>query len=487
MEEQRTRQSPSRAVVLAALFFAFASASANAQRSLDESGADAALRRAEAALAEGDYKKARRGFRKIARRFSGTAAAEIAARRSAPTACLGFSDLRRSGPSSNRLDVVLMGEAFRINRLHRFDDWAATVPEVFASCPTLAVYRSAFNFRVAHLVSAKAQLASPTLSSDTALGGKTLTEMAWSGVLGARTLQEQTPWVVIDRNKVDTILEQAGEHDDRVLAVVDTPDTIDAAGTDEVAFVSSGERRAILNEWGHAMAGLGDETSSDMLPHVDGREPPNVATTTDPQRVPWAHWIAANADGVGVHAGAVGSPDRAYRPTAAGCVMREDADTYCRVCREAMVLAMYRFVDPIDGCSPQAIRTEADDFVAPDDDGVYRFSVDLVLPEGHGLEVRWYVLGEHATPRPVRETRQLDRRNRGSLERIRPHAKKTSLDIRRRTATFEWTPSPIERGRRTRVVCRVVDPTPRDDGGLGWVLRDEYGLLESERGWWTRP
>jgi len=39
---------------------------------------------------------------------------------------------------------------------------------------------------------------------------------------------------------------------------------------------------------------------------------------------------------------------------------------------------------------------------------------------------------------------------------------------------------------RYRVLCRVRDTTLVGRGRVPWVLRDEHGLLESERGWWVR-
>ena len=37
---------------------------------------------------------------------------------------------------------------------------------------------------------------------------------------------------------------------------------------------------------------------------------------------------------------------------------------------------------------------------------------------------------------------------------------------------------------RYRVICRAKDTTKLRGEKWPWVLKDEHGLLESERGWW---
>ena len=46
-------------------------------------------------------------------------------------------------------------------------------------------------------------------------------------------------------------------------------------------------------------------------------------------------------------------------------------------------------------------------------------------------------------------------------------------------------PGDLESG-RYRVIARAVDSTKMRGEKFPWVLKDEAGLLESERGWWVR-
>ncbi len=39
---------------------------------------------------------------------------------------------------------------------------------------------------------------------------------------------------------------------------------------------------------------------------------------------------------------------------------------------------------------------------------------------------------------------------------------------------------------RYRVVCRAVDDTRISGDRYPWVLKDDHGLLESERAWWVK-
>src|SRR5215510_7093514 len=86
----------------------------------DEAGL--ALAQAEKQARDGHYEEARREYERIAKHFPGTDAGTTAARRSKPSAFLGWRDLVRSGPSSNRVDVAILGEGYQLGEQDQFDD-----------------------------------------------------------------------------------------------------------------------------------------------------------------------------------------------------------------------------------------------------------------------------------------------------------------------------------------------------------------------------
>ena len=133
-------------------------------------------------------------------------------------------------------------------------------------------------------------------------------------------------------------------------------------------------------------------------------------------------------------------------------------------------------------------RLFADDSASPEpsDDPAgtppFEFEVTVLEPTKHKLEVRWWVLPVDEAPPETRDPSERPRRTRGPLEPItakpveKTRGKKGVHSIKVKTKDYE--PG------RYRVVVRVRDTTEvRGDRWL-WVLKDEHGVLESERGWW---
>ena len=80
-----------------------------AQSSEDE--ARAAVEKAEEAARAGRYADAQVAYERAAKKYPGTPSGTVAARRSHASAFLGWDWVVQHGPSSNRVDVVLMGSS----------------------------------------------------------------------------------------------------------------------------------------------------------------------------------------------------------------------------------------------------------------------------------------------------------------------------------------------------------------------------------------
>jgi hypothetical protein len=239
-----------------------------------------------------------------------------------------------------------------------------------------------------------------------------------------------------------------------------------------VAVIGGREDNTVIHEWGHAFAGLGDEYI-DMVHRGTAGMAPNVSNTEDPQRVPWRHWLDRKAAGIGVYEGAAGMQRGAWKPTTGGCVM-EHGRYYCPVCREALVLAIYRRVDPIDVCKPAA----GEQLVADRESPVV--TLDLLQPKTHGLELKAWIFAAGSEPKLLPETLP-DRSRRGPLPAIQQTPVQSLPSARpRERVTLPFRS--LKPGNYV-VVVRVRDDTkvPRDT--LPWVLRDERSVLESERRW----
>ena len=164
-----------------------------------------------------------------------------------------------------------------------------------------------------------------------------------------------------------------------------------------------------------------------------------------------------------------------------------DGEFFCPVCREGLVLELYEHVDPIDACEPAP--HDFDSAASFTGEEYVEFEVQVMKPESHPLEVRWWVLPEAeapaspAEPRPDRKGRK-NRRKRGALPEITAKPEAVSKHNRKGEHSFTFKPKDYDPG-RYRVVCRALDTTELRGERFPWVLKDEQGLLESERAWWV--
>jgi hypothetical protein len=440
--------------ILAAALLA---ATAPAQRSDDEK-AQAEFERAERAVADAKYAVAVTLYEQLARRYGHTAWGKLAATRSAETAYLGWGEVQRNGPSSNRVDVVVMGDGYRLNDQNEFDDVTRSVVDVFRNHKVLGEYFAYHNFLRANLRSKDQGVSGFGRRKDTALGGF---------VTGA--VQGQ---VGVDHGRCMHMLSQMPEHDGLAIAIVKAGSM--GTGGGGVAAIGGRADDTLVHEWGHAFAGLSDEYSTFTGHRGAVPNAINISNSDDPKQVPWRHWIEAGVPGVGVYRGGDGRIKGAWKPTAGGCAM-EGGTIFCEVCREALLLNVYRYVDPIDGCEPEVGRSEPIYGGAP-----FQFEVTVMKPKSHHLEVSWWVLPKAEAIQAAPSGPFADRRQRGKLAEIRQKPDRSGSSS---SAKAKFTTARLEPG-IYQVVCRVRDEGRPSGQQWPWVLKDDLDLLVGERVWW---
>lgn len=372
------------------------------------------------------------------------------------------TDLERGGPSPNRVDVVVMGDGYQQDQQNQFNDIARQVPKLFDHDPTLGEYLRYFNFVRVNLVSKDDGITGFGRKYETALGGHVTGNVKGHGQAG------------VDHGKVKTVLDGIADQDG--LAIVFVNKGTLGTGGGGIAVIGGREDDTVIHEWGHAFAGLADEYI-DQVHRGQAGDSPNVSGSDDPKKVPWRHWLAANAPSIGVYEGAAGMQRGAWKPTTGGCVM-DHGRTYCRVCREAVVLKVYRYVDPIEKASPEpgALALSSSQV----------FEVTVMRPKTHALEVRWWLFPEKDAPPapkgPLRSGELKTREARGPLAEIKKKPNARTAPDGNGKSTWRLTPREHEAGKYV-LICRVEDATKVDGQDLPWVLEDKLGLLESERRW----
>ena len=434
--------------------------------------AEELLARAEAQARAGQYGAAVRTYERLAKKYPETPAGRTGLRRSRPNALLGWRTLVDHGPPENRVDIVLFGEGYTLKSLKQFDKTAGRVPRVFERHAIFGEYWEWHNLHAGILRSHE--------DGVDGFGGE------FDTALDARDSGASQGQVAVDPRKVMQYLEEIPVQDH--LAIVFVKRGSLGTGGGGIATIGGENVDTILHEWGHAFGGLRDEYSSDVGYRGAVRSGVNVAESPDPQRAPWRHWIEAGHPRVGLFEGAAGRARGAWKPTASGCAMAS-GKSFCVVCREQLVLALYRYVDPIDSCSPEAqpLETPRGATAVPplrfEPDRPLAFEVEVLRPRRHDLEVRWWVLPEGRVPPDPVPRRGRGRERRGPLARIEEEPAARTRGDREGRHRFELEAEGLEPG-RYRVLCRVRDTTLLPGEDWPWVLRDEAGLLESERAWW---
>ncbi len=418
------------------------------------------LTQAESLASKGKWSSARNKYWNIQRSHPETPEAIVANRR-LQNGFLGTREIKSSGPSENRVDVLIMGDGYILNKLHTFKNDAKDVEKAFSRNKTLREYAGYFNYFEVGVFSQENGVDPPGEDKeDTALG--------------TRYTNRNRSHVSVDRSRVAEIFNEI-EFDDSLAVVLVHQVELGATGGGGIATLSKGaELDTICHEWGHAFAGLADEYDSDPGYTGDASESANLALTDNPEKVPWAHFLRDKyyKRKVGVHRGGGGRANGTWKPGVRNCTMMNGGD-YCPVCREQILLAIYRYVDPIDSCLPEAravVEVSVGEKV-----NMLEFEVSPMQPATHDLEISWWLLeGEHLPKLEPLRTRQNGRLRRlegidqpvmdGSSGRQKIKIDSAELDF------GTWT-----------VVCRVADSSVV--GGHPWVLQDSRKLLQSERRW----
>ncbi len=368
-----------------------------------------------------------------------------------------------NGPSDNRIDVVILGDGYTKKDQRAFDKLAEDVPDILAREEPLKEYASYFNFHKVNLISAEEGVDGFGRTYDTALD--------------ARTMDTTEGHVTVDIERVREIVQGVERADD--LALVYVPKGILGVHYPGITVIGARDPSVTFTGWAGSFASLASESSisSSLRGQGEFKPAPNIADVNDPKSVPWAHWLDAGVRGVGVYQGADGHLKGRFKPTAGKCLLDND-ENFCVVCREAFILEIYRRVDPIDGCVPEAFGRGSDALEAAEP---MEFQVTVMQPESHLLEVRWWLLPEDdVSPRAA--PGEGEPRATGPLPPIQAKPFKESKKGKKGVHKLKVDPRKLEPGRYWLVV-RAEDTTKLRKEKFPWVLRDDEGLLQSERAW----
>jgi hypothetical protein len=306
-----------------------------------------------------------------------------------------------NGPVSNRFNIVLLSEGYTTAKLAQFTTNASDAVRAFMARQPYQEYSNYFNAFAISVASAGSGSDHPSypVFRDTYFNSSfDLSDRAPS--IPPNSLD---PNYAEGQGKVDALLlTYMPDCHLPILLINDSiPGGSDGPG-DKTAIVSMGGVWAdtLIHETGHVMGGLGDEyTNALIYPDV---EEPNTTRETRPAYIKWGTWIDTNTTPIptpptapyttviGLFEGAHYHPTGWYRPKF-DCAMNHPGLPFCEVCSEALVLALYQKVRPVDLFTPTSTTLSVSSTQA------LTFSLTLLQPSSHQLTVQWSTNG---TPLP---------------------------------------------------------------------------------------
>lgn len=286
-----------------------------------------------------------------------------------------------NGPSSNRIDLVFVGDGYRAEDLNAYESHVNNAVDAFFGIEPLESYQGMFNVHRVDVISNESGVDNdPTngINRDTALN------MAFwcSGIERLLCVDTALAWSYA--NNVPST--------DAILAVANSSMYGGAgyswAEIGTFAGANSAATDIAIHEIGHSLANLADEYPYGGSEYYTGPEPGerNVSIYTEAQMkakgTKWANWLGENDsdwDGyVSTYEGAAYSYYDIYRPTN-NSMMRALGRPFNQPSAEGFIIEMYKIVDPVDSATPSGTQNDTSEvFVQP---------IDV----GHPMEIHWYL------------------------------------------------------------------------------------------------
>ncbi len=294
-----------------------------------------------------------------------------------------FTTIVDNGPSSNRVDVVFLGDGYTAADIgagiyldhvtgyldHMFSDSLNSEPYYR--------YRNYFNVHLVEVVSNEsgADVPPESIDRDTALDASYYYDGTTERLL------------YINNSKANNARNAAlaGAGFTAEMQYVTVNDTRYGGGGGSYAVYAGGNGSAAevaLHEVAHSFSDLADEYGGYAGPY-EGTEPGNVNVTKDPTGAKWSRWHGYDQPGIGVIGAYEGGryyDTGIYRPSQ-NSKMRNLYQPFDAVSREKIVLDIYDLVDPLDSW-----RDNSTQLVDPGDLFVNRID-DLVI------DMEWFVDG----------------------------------------------------------------------------------------------
>jgi hypothetical protein len=304
--------------------------------------------------------------------------------------------IHTNGPTSARINLVILSEGYTSNQLAQFLVDATNLVNRLLEVAPYAEYRTYFNAFAISTASRESGSDHPQegIFRDTYFNST----FDSYGIPQLLTIppNDRDPGYTNGRGKVDLLLEQLMPEYDLPVLLVNDLEYGGSGGDVLISSRSSLSAEIVRHESGHTFGGLGDEYST-PYPGYPDIEAPNTTRETRREWIKWSAWIDAGtpiptppvqqyANAVGLFEGAHYQERGWYRPKL-NCKMRSFGVPFCEICSEALVKAAYDRLRPVEFFSPAQTNLSAHA------GETLRFAVHPLRPVFHALEIRWFTNG----------------------------------------------------------------------------------------------
>ena len=253
--------------------------------------------------------------------------------------------------SGEGIHLVVLGDGYREDQLMQFRQDVEELIEIMQSDIGMLTHFSAWNV---HMVE--------TPSADSGIDDNTDMDIR-DTVYGTGYFCKNVRRLICgDQPKMYEVAIDEYPNFDQIVVLVNDPRYGGSGGN--VAISSSASLEIALHEMGHSIADLADEyvdnyiPGSSIPPFFEGRYA-NVSANSDPEVVPWAHWLSSvdtqnslsPIAAVGVFEGAYYRSEGFYRPTF-DSLMRTYDGVLGPVNSEQWALSVYSMANPVLDISP---------------------------------------------------------------------------------------------------------------------------------------
>jgi len=299
-----------------------------------------------------------------------------------------------NGPTSNRINLVILSEGYQTNQLGQFLMDATNAANNLLSVPPYQEYRSYFN---AYAISVASQDSGADHYTPTTNLVNTYFNSAYDNYGRPDVLtippNDHDSSYAHGQGKVDTLLQSLMPEYDLPMLLVNDTNYGGSGGATLISSLHSSAPNIVRHESGHTFAALGDEYDN-PYPGYPETEEPNTTTQTNRSLIKWLPWIDPDTPVptpetgdyvtvVGLFEGAHYHPTNWYRPKF-DCKMKTLIRAFCEVCSEQIVKSAYQRLRSIGAFAPVSTNVSVTTTQS------VAFSVTPLQPMTHSLSVQWF-------------------------------------------------------------------------------------------------